>query len=103
MKIQKNFTTGILSGICCVLLLFVITGMTTRENTNTTPIYEFYDLETTQGIIFNNVTGEIKYEKIREESLDMREYYSIDLNHSGYISEQLPAEKNFSEFHIQFC
>jgi len=87
MKIQKNFTTGILSGICGVLLLFVITGSTTRETTNVTPIYEFYDLKTTEGIIFNKVTGEIKYEEIRKESLDMREYYTIDLNHSGYISE----------------
>jgi len=87
MKIQKNFTTGILSGICGVLLLFVITGSTTRETTNVTPIYEFYDLKTTEGIIFNKVTGEIKYEEIRKESLDMREYYTIDLNHSGYILE----------------
>ena len=87
MKIQKNFTTGILSGICGVLLLFVITGTTTRETTNVTPIYEFYDLKTTEGIIFNKVTGEIKYEEIRKESLDMREYYSIDLKHSGYISD----------------
>ena len=87
MKIQKNFTTGILSGICGVLLLFVITGSTTRETTNVTPIYEFYDLKTTEGIIFNKVTGEIKYEEIRKESLDMREYYTIDLNHSGYIRE----------------
>ena len=85
MKIQKNFITGILSGICGVLLLFVITGTTTRETTNLTPIYEFYDLKTTEGIIFNKVTGEIKYEEIRKESIDMREYYSIDLNlkHSG--------------------
>ena len=86
MKIQKNFTTGILSGICCVLLLFVITGMTTRENTNTTPIYEFYDLETTQGIIFNNVTGEIKYEKIREEVLQT--VYELRIN--GYESNSFP-------------
>ena len=85
MKIQKNFITGILSGICGVLLLFVITGTTTRETTNLTPIYEFYDLKTTEGIIFNKVTGEIKYEEIRKESIDMREYYIIDLNlkHSG--------------------
>ena len=80
MKIQKNFTTGILTGICGVLLLFVLTGTTTRENTNTTPIYEFYDLKDTKGLIFNKVTGEIKYEEIRKESIDMREYYTIDLN-----------------------
>ena len=55
MKIQKNFTTGILTGMCGILLLFVLTGATTRENTNTTPIYEFYDLDDTRGLIFNKV------------------------------------------------
>ena len=69
MKIQKNFTTGILTGMCGILLLFVLTGATTRENTNTTPIYEFYDMKDTRGLIFNKVTGEIKYEEIREEVL----------------------------------
>ena len=66
MKIQKNFTTGILAGICGVLLLFILTG-TTRETTNVTPVYEFYDLQDTRGLIFNNFTGEIKYEEIRSE------------------------------------
>jgi hypothetical protein len=77
MKIQKNFTTGILSGICGVLLLFVITGTTTRETTNVTPIYEFYDLEDTRGLIFNKVTGEIKYEEIREEVLQNVDYVRL--------------------------
>ena len=86
MKIQKNFTTGVLSGIFGVLLLFVITATTTREKTNPTPIYEFYDLETTEGIIFNNVTGEIKYEKIREEELQT--VYELRLN--GYESNSFP-------------
>ena len=61
MKIQKNFTTGILTGICALLLVFVLTGATTKENTNTTPIYEFIDLGDKKGLIFNKVTGEIKY------------------------------------------
>ena len=83
MKIQKNFTTGILIGICGVLLLFVLTGTTTRENTNTTPIYEFYDLDDTRGLIFNKVTGEIKYEEIRTEP---KESESLDIYHSGGIT-----------------
>ena len=87
MKIQKNFTTGILIGICGILLLFVITGTTKSEMVNLKPNYEFHDLNTTQGIIFNNITGEIKYEKIREESLDLREYYTIDLKHSGSFTQ----------------
>tara|TARA_B100001093_G_scaffold357341_1_gene341941 strand:- start:90 stop:353 length:264 start_codon:yes stop_codon:yes gene_type:complete len=69
MKIQKNFTTGILTGMCGVLLLFVLTGTTTIENTNTTPIYEFHDMKDTRGLIFNKVTGEYRYEEIREEPL----------------------------------
>ena len=83
MKIQKNFTTGILTGICGVLLLFVLTGTTTRENTNTTPIYEFYDLDDTRGLIFNKVTGEIKYEEIRTEP---KESESLELFHRGGIT-----------------
>ena len=81
MKIQKSFATGILTGIFGVLLLLVITGTTTR-NTNVTPAYEFYDLKTTKGVIFNKITGEIKYEKIREEALS--DYMQIEVaNWSG--------------------
>ena len=83
MKIQKNFTTGILTGICGVLLLFVLTGTTTRENTNTTPIYEFYDLKDTKGLIFNKVTGEIKYEEIRDEPLQNTQKIKVT-NWDGY-------------------
>ena len=34
MKIEKNFTTGVLSGICGILVLLVITGSTTPEPIN---------------------------------------------------------------------
>ena len=77
MKIQKNFTTGVLTGICGVLLLFILTGTTTRENTNVSPIYEFYDLKDTKGLIFNKVTGEIKYEEIRDEPLQNTQQIKI--------------------------
>jgi len=83
MKIQKNFTTGILTGICGVLLLFVLTGTTTRENTNTTAIYEFHDMKDTRGLIFNKVTGEYRYEEIREEPLTTE---SLDIYHR-FMSE----------------
>ena len=76
MKIQKNFTTGILTGICGVLLLFVLTATTTK-NTSVAPVYEFYDLKTTKGMIFNKVTGEIKYEEIRKEPLS--DYMQIEV------------------------
>ena len=77
MRNQKNFTTGVLSGICGVLLLFMLTGTTTRETTSVTSMYEFYDLKTTKGVVFNKVTGEIKYEEIREEPLN--EYMQIEV------------------------
>ena len=78
MKLEKNFTTGILSGICGVLLLLALTGTTTRETTNAAPMYEFYDLKDTRGVIFNKVTGEIQYEDIRAEPLSAE---TIDLRH----------------------
>ena len=82
MKIEKNFTTGILSGMCGVLLLFVLTGTTTREAINVTPMYEFYDLEDTRGLIFNKFTGEIKYETIREAP-QIDEFYLNLTNWNG--------------------
>ena len=69
MKFKKNFTTGILSGICGVLLLMILTGTTNKETMNTSPMYEFYDLKDTRGLIFNKFTGEIKYEEIRENAI----------------------------------
>ena len=84
MKIQKNFTTGILIGICGVLLLFVLTGTTTRENTNTTPIYEFHDMKDTRGLIFNKVTGEYRYEEIRENPLSQQQIDVRLTNWNGY-------------------
>ena len=77
MKIQKNFTTGILTGICGVLLLFVLSGTTSRENTNTTPIYEFHDMKDTRGLIFNKVTGEYTYEEIREKPVFVEHYHNL--------------------------
>ena len=88
MKIQKNFTTGVLTGICGVLLLFVLTGTTTRENTNTTPIYEFHDMKDTRGLIFNKVTGEYRYEEIREEVLNNVQYIMIS-NWDGDVTPPL--------------
>lgn len=79
MKIQLNFTAGILTGICSVLLLFIITGTTTLEMSNSAPIYEFHDMNDTRGLIFNKVTGEIRYEKIREEEVPVTESYQVEL------------------------
>ena len=87
MKMEKNFTTGILSGVCGVLFVIILTGANKNEPVNISPSFEFYDLQDTKGLIFNKNTGEIKYEEIREKPLDLREFYSIDLNHSGYIQD----------------
>ena len=66
MKIEKNFTTGVLSGICGILLVLVIMGSTTPE---TTTKFEFHDLGDTRGVVFNKVTGEMEYKEIRTEPL----------------------------------
>tara|TARA_B100000989_G_C19321672_1_gene376988 strand:+ start:343 stop:633 length:291 start_codon:yes stop_codon:yes gene_type:complete len=67
MKDQTKFRTGVLTGICGMLLLFLLTGVTTKESENEVAIYEFYDLKDTRGIIFNKKTGEIKYKEIRND------------------------------------
>ena len=67
MKDQTKFRTGVLTGICGVLLLFLLTGATTKESENELAVYEFYDLKDTRGIIFNKKTGKIKYEEIRND------------------------------------
>jgi hypothetical protein len=64
MKIEKNFTTGVLSGICGILVLVVMMGSTTPE---TTTKFEFHDLGDTRGLIFNKVTGQMEYKEIRTE------------------------------------
>ena len=87
MKMEKNFTTGILSGVCGVLFVIILTGASKNEPVNISPSFEFYDLQDTKGLIFNKNTGEIKYEEIREKPLNPLEYYSIDLKHSGYIQD----------------
>tara|TARA_Y100000766_G_scaffold7678_2_gene5691 strand:- start:670 stop:945 length:276 start_codon:yes stop_codon:yes gene_type:complete len=89
MKIQKNFSTGFLTAISGVLLLFIITGTTTREKSNVTPIYEFYDLEDTRGLIFNKVTGEIKYEEIREKPIETIDSYDLYLRTPSYLDLRL--------------
>ena len=66
MKIEKNFTTGVLSGICGILVLVVMMGSTTPE---TTTKFEFHDLGDTRGLIFNKVTGQMEYKEIRTEPL----------------------------------
>ena len=70
MKTKNNFTIGALSGICITLFLFIIMG---SSSPNETAKFEFYDLKDTRGIVFNKVTGEIKYEEIRLEPLNLNE------------------------------
>ena len=83
MKIKKNFTTGVLTGICGILLLLVLTGSTITEDKNENLNFEFYDLKDTRGLIFNKSTGEIRYETIRTEALPKE---SLDLYHRGSIT-----------------
>ena len=81
MKIEKNFTTGVLSGICGILVLVVIMGSTTPE---TTTKFEFHDLGDTRGLIFNKVTGQMEYKEIREDVTENGKYFPIVFNKKGY-------------------
>ena len=69
MKNWKDKVLGIFAGIGLMSLL-----MGNYSNPPATANYEFYDLKDTRGIIFNKVTGEIKYEEIREEALQNVQY-----------------------------
>ena len=93
MKFQKNFTTGILTGICCVLMLLTITGTST---TKIESVYEFYDLEDTRGIVFNKITGELRYEKIREEPKQDQEEEVLHVRLSNWNG--LTGENNNSRY-----
>tara|TARA_B100000795_G_scaffold245198_1_gene210166 strand:+ start:263 stop:556 length:294 start_codon:yes stop_codon:yes gene_type:complete len=85
MKIEKNFTTGVLSGICGILVVLVIMGSTTPE---TTTKFEFHDLGDTRGLIFNKVTGESTYKTIRTEPIEpinttSTQYHEVILKNDG--------------------
>ena len=82
MKIEKNFTTGVLSGICGILVLVVMMGSTTPE---TTTKFEFHDLGDTRGLIFNKVTGQMEYKEIRTEPLPGPSLIVNDLSISGKL------------------
>ncbi|MAT49120.1 MAG: hypothetical protein CMA27_04750 [Euryarchaeota archaeon] len=62
---KTNYTTGVLTGIFSVLLISIILGSNKIDSNDN---YSFHDLNDTRAIIFNKVTGEIKYETIREEA-----------------------------------
>ena len=64
-KMKTNYTTGLLTGIFSVLLITIILGSNKIDSNDN---YSFHDLNDTRAIIFNKVTGEIKYETIREET-----------------------------------
>ena len=83
MKIEKNFTTGVLSGICGILVLVVTMGSTTPEKTTK---FEFHDFSDTRGVIFNKVTGEMEYKEIRKEPLNNTITVGENLKLSGHVS-----------------
>ena len=85
MESKKTFTNGILIGIIGMLLL-ILTLSATKPSVETNSKFEFYDLKTTKGIIFDKSTGELKYETIRDEPLQT----SYELRINGYESNSYP-------------
>jgi hypothetical protein len=83
MKTEKNFTTGLFTGILASAILLLVMGYSTSSSDSVSK-YEFYDLNTTKGLIFNKVTGEIKYETIRDNNFT--ENQKIELTIKGAVS-----------------
>tara|TARA_B100001287_G_scaffold213985_1_gene182805 strand:- start:237 stop:518 length:282 start_codon:yes stop_codon:yes gene_type:complete len=91
MKIEKNFTTGVLSGICGILVLVVMMGSTTPE---TTTKFEFHDLGDTRGLIFNKVSGEMEYKEIRTEPLNNT--MTLEYDRGTYFDPIYLSTKDFT-------
>ncbi len=82
MKIEKNFTTGVVSGIFGILVVLLIMGSSTAE---TTTKFEFHDLGDKRGVIFNKVTGEMEYKEIRTTlPLNNNVQYMYHANWNGH-------------------
>ena len=94
METKKNFTIGVLSGMCLTLFLFISIGSTPISNNSVK--YEFHDLGDTRGVVFDKVTGKMEYKEIREKPLDntmklelgeqLNNGSRLNVNHSGTIS-----------------
>ena len=85
MKTKRTYTNGILTGVIGMLLI-ILTLSATNSKTENNAQFEFYDLKTTKGVIFNKSTGELKYETIRKEPLE--QVYELRIN--GYQSSTFP-------------
>jgi len=85
MKTKRTFTNGILVGIIGMLVV-MLTMSATKPATAVDATYQFYDLQDTQGLIFNTTTGELKFETIREEPLQD----AVELRVNGYESDKFP-------------
>jgi hypothetical protein len=91
MKTEKNFTTGLFTGILASAILLLVMGYSTSTTDNVSK-YEFYDLSTTQGLIFNKVTGEIKYETIRKNVLTQTQSIELTIRGDGQYSSPVKFE-----------
>jgi len=85
METKRTFTNGILVGIIGMLVI-LLTMSATKPATAVVATYQFYDLQDTQGLIFNTATGELKFETIREEPLQD----AVELRVNGYESDKFP-------------
>jgi len=56
METKRTFTNGILVGIIGMLVI-MLTMSATKPATAVVATYQFYDLQDTQGLIFNTATG----------------------------------------------
>ena len=97
MNIEKNFTTGVLSGIFGVLVLVIMMGSTSPE---TITKFEFHDLGDTRGVIFNKLTGDMEYKEIRSEPLPSPNINLDQIEVELDWKYGSPGSSSFSPFHI---
>ena len=68
------------------MLIVMLTMSAAKPATATVATYQFYDLQNTQGLIFNTTTGEFTLETVREEPLQD----VMELRVNGYESDTFP-------------
>lgn len=96
MKTKRTFTNGILVGVIGMLVV-MLTMSASKPATSVVATYQFYDLQDTQGLIFNSVTGELKFETIREEPLQE----AVELRVNGYESNKFPINLKVANTHSE--
>ena len=85
MKIEKNFTTGVLSGICGILVLFVIMGSSTKQTNKNYGLVPLND----DGSISVSINNDqlIQLTKIVQEPTQIQQVQIVGYDKSGVLNK----------------